>query len=275
MNDWDSYFMPGTQTLLNRAGITDAKQLQQYEYELSGQRALELAEEPIRGNFDLPHLRAIHKHLFQDVYPWAGEIRTVRISKGNSAFARPEAIEGYGREIFRNLAKDDHLKGLGNEAFAAGMGKHYGEINALHPFREGNGRSTRVFLEQLALEAGYRLDFRRVNGEEWIQAARESFEGNPKAITEVFAKISIPSRAIAFEHEPRDAALAKHPELAIAFAALDKTADEARRTIADPEQHARLVASAKAVLVDALTRGTLSAPENLQPQREPDRGVER
>ena len=275
MNDWDRYFMPGTQTLLNKAGITDAKQLQQYEYERTGQRALELAEEPIRGNFDLAHLRAIHKHLFQDVYPFAGEIRTVAMQKGGNVFALPQVIESFGAQVFRSLAKDDHLKGLGNEDFAAGMAKHYTEINCLHPFREGNGRSTRVFLEQLATEAGYRLDFRRVDGPEFIAAARQSFEGDPKPIQDVFAKIATPSRAVAFVQEEREAALGKHPELAIAFAAMDKAYDQARTAIPDHAQRQRFMVESKAVLADALASGKLAAPGRQQVRVDIDIEIDR
>ncbi len=126
---------------------------------------------------------------------------------------------------------------------------HYGDLNALHPFREGNGRSTRVFLEQLALQAGYRLDFSRTNGPEFISAARQNFDGDLKPIQEVFAKISTPTRAISFDQDERAVALAKHPELAIAFAALDKATDEAGMVIGDPAQRQRFLTESKALLV--------------------------
>jgi cell filamentation protein len=229
-----------------------------------------LAEQPIKGNFDLPHLRAIHKHLFQDVYPFAGEIRTVAIQKGGSVFALPAVIESYGGQVFRELAKDNHLKGLDGHEFSDAMGRHYTELNRLHPFREGNGRSARVFLDQLATEAGYALDYRRVGGKEWNEAARESFGGSSQPIRDVFAKIAMPARAIAFERDGRDQALIKHPELAIAFAALDKAVEDARRTSADAAQLANFAQQSKSLLFEALASGKLAAAERASTPRERD-----
>ena len=192
--DVDPYKFPDLDVLRNKPGIRDARLLQAYEYRASTERMLELAEEPIAGRFDLDHLKAIHKYAFQDVYDWAGELRSVSISKGGSLFALPEYIESYGKLVFGALADDEHLRGKALGVFVDRLAHYHGEINALHPFREGNGRSTRVFLDQLAKQAGYVLDFTRVVADQWNAAARESFAGNGEPMVKLFAHVTRPVR---------------------------------------------------------------------------------
>ncbi len=202
----DPYAYPDLDVLRNKAGIRDAQQLRQFEYRKSTERILELAENPIKGRFDLGHLKAIHKYVFQDVYEWAGQIRTVQISKEDSLFALPRHIESYGKQVFDALARDKHLKGLDTQRFTELLAHYHAEINAVHPFREGNGRSTRVFVDQLAREAGYELDYSKVDGHRWNEAARHSFAGNLEPAKEVFAHIAVPARAASFETDmPEDA----------------------------------------------------------------------
>ena len=210
--DRDPYAYPDLDVLRNKPGIRDTKQLQEFEYRKSTERILELGENPIKGRFDLEHLKAIHKHVFQDVYEWAGQIRTVQISKGDSLFALPGHIESYGKQVFDALARDKHLKGMNKERFTERLAHHYAEINAVHPFREGNGRSTRVFVDQLAGEAGLELDYSKVDAQRWNEAARHSFAGNLGPAKEVFAHIAAPARAAAFERDTPEDGLKKHPE---------------------------------------------------------------
>jgi len=103
-------------------------------------RIEELREKPIAGKFDLEHLKAIHAHVFQDVYEWAGKTRTVNISKNGDAFAQPAFIESAGKQLGAAIAKENNLQGLEKPQFVERLALYYADWNALHPFREGNGR---------------------------------------------------------------------------------------------------------------------------------------
>jgi cell filamentation protein len=113
----------------------------------------------MKGNFDTAHLRAIHRYLFQDVFPWAGELRVVNISKGNTNFGPAIHIGSALTELFERLAKEKQLTGLSAFKFVERSAFYLGEINAIHPFREGNGRTQREFIRQLALHAGHPLSW--------------------------------------------------------------------------------------------------------------------
>ncbi len=135
----DTYCYPGSDVLRNKAELTDANKLETYEGELSTLRSLEILEKPIEGQFDLAHLQKIHLVLFQDIYDWAGKIRTVDISRGNSRFANVRFIESSAHEIFNRLARENLLKSLDPNTLSERLAHYLSEINALHPFREGNG----------------------------------------------------------------------------------------------------------------------------------------
>lgn len=163
--------------LKNKPGIEDAEKLRQYEYHTVAGAEVSLMQNPIKGNFDFAHLKKIHGKLFGEMYSWAGSPRTVDISKGDSLFAKSAMIESAGNKLFANLAKENHLKGLEQGEFANRAAHYLGEINALHPFREGNGRTQRVFMSQLAQNAGYNLSWKGVNREEMTMASIQSFNG--------------------------------------------------------------------------------------------------
>ncbi len=160
----DPYVDPATGVLRNRLGITDAGELGRVEAELVAAAELVLyRERPVSGRYDLAHLQAVHRHLFGDVYEWAGELRTVDIAKGGTYFARAQHIEAEAQRVFNALAAQDYLRGLDRQAFAAGAGRLLGDLNALHPFRDGNGRSQRGFIQLLARDAGWQLAWARVD----------------------------------------------------------------------------------------------------------------
>lgn len=156
---------------LNKLGITDPAELAQAEADLSGVQVAKLsAGKRIPGKYDLAHLQKFHKFIFGQIYPWAGEIRTVNISKERQ-FAFVHAIPGYSEQVFGDLKKANFLKGLGREEFTAGLVKTYCDVNALHPFREGNGRSQRAFLSQLARDAGYDIAWSRMDARKNIETS--------------------------------------------------------------------------------------------------------
>ena len=174
----DTYCYPGTDVLRNKAEITNAEDLDTYEGELSTLRSIEILESPIAGQFDLAHLQRIHLALFQDVYDWAGKIRTVDISRGNSRFANVRFIESAANKIFNKLARENWLNGLDADALSKRLAHYLSEINALHPFREGNGRVQRIFISQLSLSAGYQLDYSDLEQEQIYQAMELAFNGD-------------------------------------------------------------------------------------------------
>ena len=151
-------------------------------------RLMDLLEKPISGKFDLEHLRNIHKYIFQDIYPWAGKIRTVDIAKSNM-FCKVQFIEMQAKEIFGKLQKDDYLKQLSKEKFAKRAAYYFSEINALHPFREGNGRTQRELIRQLACESGYILHFAAITETEMMEASIDSFVCDYKKMEALFTKI--------------------------------------------------------------------------------------
>jgi cell filamentation protein len=253
-SDDDPYCYPGLNVLRNKAGIRDARELQEFEHRKSALRELQLRDRPIAGNFDLDHLKAIHKHLFQDVYEWAGEERTVMISKGGSLFALPEYIGAFAAETFDAIAKDNYLKTLDKDRFTARLAEHYANINSLHPFREANGRTTRTFLRQLAQQADYHLDYSKVDKQSWNTAAKQSFDGDNAPMREVFQKVATSMRAMVFHHAQPADALERYPDLKPAFEILQAATIYAER-IASVTARGEFVAQSRARIARALYAG--------------------
>jgi len=182
------YIDPETGVFYNKLGIRTQKALQVAEYTFSTIHTKKLEKNPITGDFDMAHLCAIHKAIFQDIYHWAGELRTVNISKGKSQFCYCHMLESYMAEIHKRLDKDNYLRGLDKPAFIEKFAEFFGDINALHPFREGNGRAIKVFIRQLARQAGYMLDLKKISNdpELWNFASALTSIGKMDAIKHLF-----------------------------------------------------------------------------------------
>ena len=174
----DHYLDRSSGVLKNRFGITDEATLETTEADLVAARSRELSQKPLSGGFDLSHLQAIHRYLFGDVYEWAGQLRTIDISKGGNLFAHHAHIASAAAEIFRKLAEEKLLAGLDPPAFGDRAAYYLGELNALHPFREGNGRAQREFVSQLAQGDGYYIAWEGMKPAELLQASIESFRGD-------------------------------------------------------------------------------------------------
>lgn len=166
----DKYSYPGTDVLINNFNVKDPKKLILLEAAYTGLRLAELQLRSVKGNFDLLHLQKIHKYIFQDIYPFAGEIRDVNISKG-FPFAQAKFIHSASEEVFNRLKEDHFLKGLTKEHFSYKAACYMTDINVLHPFREGNGRSNREFIRCLAGNAGYQLQWSKVSPRELLNAS--------------------------------------------------------------------------------------------------------
>ena len=186
----DSYTYPESGVLKNKGGLTEQNALDAFEADATAIRLLEISEHPITGTFDLAHLQAIHFHIFQDVYDWAGQFRTVDISKGSSRFAHWGMIQDYlGRQLNR-LPAEHFLKNLLPEAFLKRLAFYMGEINATHPFREGNGRVQRAFCAQLAEQAGYFVSFDEASRDETLSAMIASFHGDQNPLVALLERIT-------------------------------------------------------------------------------------
>lgn len=155
----------------NVFGYTDYQQVQLVEAVFTQKRAIQLEDRGITGTFDIAHLRDIHRFLFQDIFPWAGEFRVVNISKGNSMFGPALHITGALTDALDKLQRENYLLGLTSKDFSARAAFYLGEINAIHPFREGNGRTQREFLRQLALHAGHPLSWAGFTQQPMIEAS--------------------------------------------------------------------------------------------------------
>jgi cell filamentation protein len=185
----DPYVYPGTDVLCNLLDLRDAAELAEREAALSAIRIAQLERRFIAGDFDLTHLRATHRYIFGDVYSWAGDLRTVRITKGGDLFALPEHIGPYLTTLFADLARENRLHGLGFEQFVERLTHYYAEINAVHPFREGNGRAQRAFLGQITKGAGHPIAWVHLDAERNVLAARESHRGNNSPLREMLGDL--------------------------------------------------------------------------------------
>jgi cell filamentation protein len=170
----DPYLYPGTDVLKNLRDIRSPDLLAQFEAEATTRRLVESIHSPMSGLFDTAHLQAIHKHIFQDVYIWAGQFRTVNISKGGHIFCAAAFIESALDDVLQKLEKERYLRQTSPELFSRRAGFFLGEINAVHPFREGNGRAQREFIRALGLKAGFRVDWSRITRDHMIAASRLS-----------------------------------------------------------------------------------------------------
>ncbi|EDP6894169.1 cell filamentation protein Fic [Campylobacter lari] len=169
----------------NKIGAKSLNELFHKERDITNAKSLELSKDPIKGNFDYKHLKDIHKALFKDVYTWAGKDRMEIGLEEKFAKYAPNGIiinfvpgkelDKYSKIIFDDLAKNNYLKNSKNlNHFAKDLAKFMGEINALHPFREGNGRTQRIFLNELAKNAGYKLDLNLTPKDKMIIACVEA-----------------------------------------------------------------------------------------------------
>lgn len=180
----DDYCYPGTTILKNKLDLQDAEELAAFEAEVSDARA---DEELPAGNLDFNHFKAIHQHLFQDVYDWAGQIRTVRISKDSSMFCFPENIEAEAKKLFTKLKQEHLLRGLTSEEFSKKAASFLADLNAIHAFREGNGRTQLSFFLLLADQAGHAIDLETLDPDAFLDAMIASFKGDEKPLIEVIA----------------------------------------------------------------------------------------
>jgi len=186
----DPYVDEETGTLKNLLGCRTEEELSLRERELSYLRQTELWLRPIQPTFDLAHFQAIHRHLFQDVYSWAGKLRTIDISRDETLFAPHSRIEPYAQTVFSQLAAERHT--LAAADLASRLAHYLGEINAMHPFREGNGRTQRIFIDQLAKEYGHTILWSRCTQQEMMAASVAAHHRDSKMLADLIRRNLVP-----------------------------------------------------------------------------------
>jgi cell filamentation protein len=174
----DPYADPATGVMHNKLGLSTAEELEAAEREITHAALIFLKESPVQPSYDLGHLCAIHLRIFGDIYDWAGQLRTVAIAKG-SWLCLPQYIESSAAETFRALHGESLLRGLPRDVFTERLTYYLGEVNAIHPFREGNGRAQRAFFDQLASDAGFILDWQHLDADRNIAASAAIMRGDP------------------------------------------------------------------------------------------------
>ena len=176
----------GTSCLKNKLDNRDEEMLAEYEAMVTTAKVALLEQNPLPGNFDFDHYRAIHKFLFEDLYAWAGQLRTVDMSKKGTAFVKAGEIKMLGEKAFARLNHRHNFAGLAHEDFVENIVDFYSVINLLLPFREGNGRTQRVFFTQLIRSAGYDIDFSQIDTDELMVATIQAAGGVNDLLLAVF-----------------------------------------------------------------------------------------
>ena len=169
-----NYCYNNSNVLINKLNIMDNKKLQIYEAKITAAKLLSLRQKGIIGNFDVEHLNSIHKYLFEDIYPFAGKFRNENIAKGIFRFAEWEYIESELNNLLSKLKKENFLYGLSKEELADRLAFYLSELNVLHPYREGNGRTIREFIRELALKNNFVLNLSTICPKDFLDASIKS-----------------------------------------------------------------------------------------------------
>ena len=177
---------PETAVLVNKFDIRDEEKLNEVELVLTSARYAEWLKEPLADSFDFEHYKAIHSFLFSDLYTWAGQVRTVNISKKGTGFTRAEDVESMAMRIFRRLKERNCFKELCRSEFIDEIVDFYCDTNILHPFREGNGRVQRIFLTQLIRNAGYSFSFADMDTDLLMIATIQAAHGVTVTLRQIF-----------------------------------------------------------------------------------------
>ena len=165
------YCYSNSNVLKNKLNIRDNKLLKIAEEEITLIKQMELLKNPIKGNFTKAHLMNIHKFIFEDIYPFAGKFRREQISKADTMFYPPNLIDGELDKVFARIKEKNMLRETDEEKVFDNLAYVMAELNIIHPFREGNGRSIREFIRLMAKRMGYDLNWGNVDKEELLEAS--------------------------------------------------------------------------------------------------------
>lgn len=176
----------GTSCLINKFGITNEKQLSEIEADITLAKASKLEENPLDGNFDTEHYKSIHRYLFEDLYDWAGKFRTINISKKGTKFADAEDLDDLCNRLFGRLKSNNYFHNMDFENFVENIVDLYSSLNIIHPFREGNGRTERIFIAQLIRKNGYDINFSSIDSDFLMIATIQAAQGISNNLVNIF-----------------------------------------------------------------------------------------
>jgi len=182
----DFYCYPDATVLRNKLGIRDDVTLSEAERQLSAIAAESIEFSP--PPYSLAYLQNIHRTLFSDLYEWAGELRTVGISKQGTRFCQPEYMEKEAGRIFKIMAAANWFEDMDRTDLIAAVAEAYSDLNVVHPFREGNGRTQRILFEHLIMNAGFEISWWGIEESEWIYANIAAYNCNLGPMEQVFEK---------------------------------------------------------------------------------------
>lgn len=177
------YCYLGTDVLINKLGIKDSIELEKMEDKLTFIKGLAIVNDsPVKGTLNFDHLKKMNKFLFGDLYEWAGQERNVNIGKGFT-FCEVRNIPEFSNDIFSKLKKANYFLGESKEKLIEGCTALYDDLNCLHPFREGNGRTNKIFLQYVSGINGYNFNFDMIPKDYWNKASYAASMG-----TDVYLK---------------------------------------------------------------------------------------
>ena len=175
----------GTTCLVNKLGIRDEKKLSEIEAGITFAKAVMLEETPIDDDFGFEHFKKIHEFLLCDLYEWAGQVRTVDISKKRTKFLDAASVESIGTKCFAKV-REGYFENLPFDEFVKRIAEFYNDVNYIHPFREGNGRTQRIYFTQLIRHYGYDINFADVDTDELMIATIQASSGVMDFLVEFF-----------------------------------------------------------------------------------------
>lgn len=175
-----------TTCLINKFDIRDEDKLKKVEADITFAKATILESNPISDKFDLEHYKAIHRFLFEDIYDWAGSFRTVDMSKKGTGFCSADQLDDVARNCFSRLAENNLFSDLDRDEFVDAIVDFYCATNMLHPFREGNGRTQRIFISQLIHHNGYDFDFSDIDSDDLMIATIQAANGVTDFLKQLF-----------------------------------------------------------------------------------------
>ncbi|MGL1891625.1 MAG: Fic family protein [Spirochaetaceae bacterium] len=184
--DEDPYCYKNTDVLINKLDIKSNKILEKIEEEITILAADEI--EFLAPPYNLEYWINIHKSLFEDLYSWAGEFRSLNITKGSTVFCNPLYIDNELIRIFNNLECNNYFMSLSYTELIPQLAELYIELNVIHPFREGNGRSQRILFDHIIINCGYKMDWSQISKNIWLEANISGVELNYKPMIEIVKK---------------------------------------------------------------------------------------
>ena len=185
----DDHCYPGTTVLINKLDIRDQEKLNEAELFIVSVKSLQFEMEPFPEDLDFAYYKRLHQFLFGELYDWAGSVRSVDISKQRTRFCPAAEIPALAEAMFSRIKDPQRFTHVTRDTFVFELADFYSDVNYLHPFREGNGRTQRLFFRQLAERFGYHLDFSAVDSELMMLATIHAASGVLDTLLHVFDQI--------------------------------------------------------------------------------------